>query len=421
MVTAYRSVRRVCCQGRGAGIPLIAYSNVTSQMAPRHSNHGAASDKDRFPATGLTGLPVTVRDVARAAGLSVASVSRALSGARRVRPDVGQRVAEAAAALGYRPNPVARALSIGSTSTVGLVVPDILNPFFPKLAEAVEHALRSAGLSMLLMNAENDPGWEENCISELTNRRVDGLLISATHRAKSRQAIEEAAEVVPVVQIDRYASRNVDRVVTDPRQTVQLCVDHMAAQGCKAFAFVGAESSASPAAARRRAFERVTRDYDPGAGARVLTGDFSLGWGYESAKLVANRWPEVDAVVCANDLIALGVVQGSIDLGRDIPGELAITGCDDTFFSGVSRPTITSIAQPVRGIAMTGLDLLARSARENRPASVALSPELHIRGSTVPRRNAEPGAKTTRTARPPARGGRQARPTSVKGRPVAAL
>ena len=359
---------------------------------------------------------VTVRDVARAAGLSVASVSRALSGARPVRPEVGQRVAEAAAALGYRPNLVARALSVGATSTIGLVVPDILTPFFPKLAEAVERTLRSLGLSLLLMNAENDPAWEKNCISELTNRRVDGLLISATHRVKSRQAIEEAAEVVPVVQIDRYASPKVDRVVTDAVETVRVCVDHMAAQGCRTFAFVGAESSASPAMARRRAFERVTRDYDPGARARVLTGDFSLTWGYESAKLIANHWSDVDAVVCANDLIALGVIQGSIDLGRDIPGEMAITGCDDTIFSEVSRPTITSIAQPVWEIASTGIDLLGRLTGERQPLSVELAPELHIRGSTAPHYSTGSVARGTGPARPATKRGGQVRTNAAKVR-----
>ncbi len=121
--------------------------------------------------------------MARVAGLSVASVSRALSGARTVRPDVARRVKEAAEALGYKPDHVARALSVGSTSSIGLVVPDIMNPFFPALADAVERSLKSAGLSMLLMNAENDPEWEQRCILELISRRVDGLLVSATHRA----------------------------------------------------------------------------------------------------------------------------------------------------------------------------------------------------------------------------------------------
>ena len=148
----------------------------------------------------------------------------------------------------------------------------------------------------------------------------------------------------------------------------------------------------------------------------MLTSDFSWDWGYESAKLIANRWPEVDAVVCANDLIALGVVQGSIELGRDIPGELAITGCDDTFFSGVSRPTITSIAQPVWAIASTGIDLLARSTREGRPISIELAPELHIRASTVPRDSTEPAAGASRRAGRPAARRRQMRPSADKGR-----
>ncbi len=331
----------------------------------------------------MTQAKVTVRDVARAAGLSVASVSRALSGARRVRPEVAQRVAQAAEALGYRPDPVARALSLGATASIGLVVPDIMTPFFPALAEAVERTLRSAGLSMLLMNAENDPVWEEGCISELVDRRVDGLLISATHRINSREAIEKAANSLPVVQIDRYATSSVDRVVTDPLKTVRLCVDHMAAQGCSTFAFVGAKSSASPAMARRLAFQRITRALDPGATGRVLTSDFSMDWGYEAAKVIANRWPQVDAVVCANDLIALGMIQGSVDLGRSVPQDLAVTGCDDTFFSGVSRPTVTSIAQPVWELARTGIDLLARPSKKRQPQSIELDPVLHVRGSTV--------------------------------------
>ena len=331
---------------------------------------------------GLARPKVTVRDVARAAGLSVASVSRALSGARPVRPEIARRVTEAAEALGYRPDPVARALSIGSTSSIGLVVPDIVNPFFPALADAVERSVRSVGFSLLLMNAENDPGWEKRCISELIGRRIDGLLISATHRTSSRQAIEEAAKIVPVVQIDRFASPNVHRVVTDPVTTVKLCVDHMASQGCSAFAFVGAKISASPAFARERAFKRLTRAIDPGAPARVLRGDFSVDWGYDAAKLTVNRWPQVDAVVCANDLIALGVLQGSLDIGRNIPGDLAVTGCDDTFFSGLSRPTVTSIEQPVLEMARTAVDLLALHDRETRPVSIELAPKLHARGST---------------------------------------
>jgi LacI family transcriptional regulator len=258
-----------------------------------------------------------------------------------------------------------------------------LNPFFPVLAEAIERTLRSAGLSMLLMNSENDANVERSCIAELIDRRVDGLLISATHRIKSRPAIEEAAKLLPVVQVDRFATSNVDRVVTDPVQTVLLSIEHMAAQGRRTFAFVGAKSSASPAMARRFAFQRLVRTFDPGAPDRVLTSDFSLDWGFEAAKRIAKCWPEVDAVVCANDLIALGLVQGSIDLGRNIPQDLAVTGCDDTFLTGVNRPTITSVAQPVWEIARHAIDLLRRPPSGQEPLAIELAPELHARGSTV--------------------------------------
>lgn len=314
----------------------------------------------------------------------MASVSRALSGSRPVRPEIAQRVTDAAEVLGYRPHSVARALSVGSTSTIGLVVPDILSPFFPALTAAIEQTLRSSGLSVLLMNAQNDPEWERSCIAELIDRRVDGLLISATHRTKSRQPIEDAAKILPVVQVDRFATLNVDRVYTDPVKTVLLSVEHMVAQGCRTFAFVGAKSSASPAMGRRLAFQRIVRTVDPGAAARVLTNDFSIDWGYEAAKLIAQHWPEVDAVVCANDLIALGVVQGSVDLGRDVPKDLAVSGCDDSFFSGVSRPTVTSVAQPVLGIARSAIDLLRQRPSGRKSISIELAPELCVRGSTVP-------------------------------------
>lgn len=327
---------------------------------------------------------VTVRDVARAAGLSVASVSRALSGTRRVSPEVARRVAKAADSLNYKPHFVARALSLGSTSTVGLIVPDILNPFFPVLAEAIERTLKSEGLSMLLMNSENDANAERDCIAQLIDRRVDGLLISATHRIRSRPAIEQSAKVIPVVQVDRFATSNVDRVVTDPVKTVLLPIEHMAAQGRRNFAFVGAQSSASPAMARRVAFQRLVRNFDAEAPDRVLTSDFSLDWGYEAAKAIARRWPEVDAVVCANDLVALGLVQGSIDLGRHVPQDLAVTGCDDTFLNRVIRPTITSVAQPVWEIARHAVDLLGRPASSRKPLAIELAPELHARGSTTP-------------------------------------
>jgi LacI family transcriptional regulator len=345
--------------------------------------------------TSVANRKVTVRDVARHTGLSVASVSRALSGSRPVTAEVAEIVLAAAEELGYQPDHLARALSVGRTSTVGLVVPDITTPFFSMLADAVERVLRKEGLAMLLMNAQNDPEWERECVELLLARRIDGLMISPTHQAKSARTVQEAASRLPVVQIDRYATAKVTRIITDPLQTIALSVDHLREQGRSTFAFVGAESSASTAATRLRAYERLMADDPNGSAARVLTGRFTTDWGYECSGVIVERWPDVDAVICANDLIALGVIQGFQALRRDVPTDVAVTGCDDTLFSAISRPTVTSVAQPLAGLAEAALEALQGQSQDETTKLVSLAPTLHIRGSSVTQRR-----RRTRTSMP---------------------
>jgi len=325
----------------------------------------------------------TIRDVARESGLSVASVSRALSGSRPVTPAVATLVDEVARRLGYRPDHVAQSLSTGRTATVGLVLPDISSPFFPALAGAIEKTLRMSGLTMLLMSAENDPEWEKKCVADLVARRIDGLLISPSHRFRSRPTIDDAMARIPVVQVDRYASTRAHRVVTDATAAIQLVLKHMTQQGYQHFAFVGAKSSASSAWARSRAYRRLIPSIDPQGAERTVTGEFTVDFGQRSAEYIFARWPDVDAVACANDLIALGFIQAAIGLGRDVPGDVAVSGCDDTFFSTVTHPTITSVVQPVRDIARKAIDLLVGNEQINRPAVVELMPELQVRTSTV--------------------------------------
>ena len=334
---------------------------------------------------------VTIRDVARESGLSVASVSRALSGSRPVTPAVARVVDDVASRLGYRPDHVAQSLSTGRTATVGLVLPDIASPFFPALAGAIEKTLRTSGLTMLLMSTENDPEWERKCVADLVARRIDGLLISPCHRFRSRPTIDDAMGRIPVVQVDRYASARAHRVVTDAMATVQLVLQHMTQQGYRRFAFVGAKSSASSAWARSRAYRRLIPSVDPQGAERTVTGEFTVDFGRRSAEYVFAHWPDVDAVVCANDLIALGFIQAGIELGREVPGDIAVSGCDDTFFSTVSHPTITSVVQPVWDIARKAIELLVGGEQINGPAVVEFMPELRVRTSTDRYRNQHTG------------------------------
>jgi len=326
-----------------------------------------------------------MQDVAREAKLSVASVSRALSGgagSRQVGDDVLKEVRRAAAKLGYQLNPIARALRVGHSDIVGLVVPDIALPFFSALASGLEAVLRRARLGMFLLDAGNDPVLERQGISQLIARRVDKIIISPVHMTRSRAAVDYARSYASVVQIDRYASLQAHRVITGPLMTIQLPFDHLIEQGCSAFVFVGAADSASVSIDRLTTYKNLLKQHDKLSFKRTLSGSYSVAWGQEAASEILRKWPNIDAVICADDLIALGVIQGLQAAGREVPKQIAVAGCDDTFFAVNNHPRITSVKQPVGAMAARAMELLLNGADE--PAQTALiAPELCVRESTA--------------------------------------
>ena len=343
-----------------------------------------------------------MQDVAREAKLSVASVSRALSGAgsRQVGDDVVREVRRAASKLGYQLNPIARALRVGHSDIVGLVVPDIALPFFSALASGLEAVLRGAGLGMFLLDAGNEPALERQCISQLIARRVDKIIISPVQMARSRATIDYARSYASVVQIDRYASRQAHRVIADPVKTIELPLNHLIEQGCSSFVFVGAADAASVSIDRLAAYRNLLKQHDKFSYKRTLSGSYSVSWGQEAAAEILKKWPEIDAVICADDLIALGVIQGLQAAGRQVPKQIAVAGCDDTFFAVNNHPRITSVQQPIGAMAARAMEMLLNGADE--PAQAALiEPQLCVRESTVrippalrsrrPRRAAESG------------------------------
>jgi LacI family transcriptional regulator len=327
---------------------------------------------------------VTMQDVAREANLSVASVSRALSGAgsRQVGDDLLNKVRRAASKLGYELNPIARALRVGQSGIVGLVVPDIALPFFSALASGLEPILRKAQLGMFLLDSGNDAAFERQGVDQLIARRVDKIVISPVHMTRSRATVDFARSYASVVQIDRYASPEAHRVITDPVKTIKLPLDHLREQGCSAFVFVGAGDRSSVSLDRLSAYRRVLKHHDELSCKRSLRGSYSVALGQRAAAEILRKWPGVDAVVCGDDLIALGVIQGLEAAGREVPKQVAVAGCDDSFFAVNTRPRITSVRQPVGAMAARALELLLNGA--DRPAETLLiEPELRVRESTL--------------------------------------
>ena len=326
---------------------------------------------------------VTVHDVARRAGVSIATVSRALTGARRVAPDIADRVQTAATELGYRPDTVARSLRRQETRTVGLVIADITNPFFPALVQAVEGAAREAELGVLFADAQNDPAIERAAVDLLLGRRVDALLISPCHRVRSRSALVGAATAVPVVQLDRFASTAAHYVGLDHDDAVGRLLDHLSRTGRRHFALVGSDPSISTAWERQSAYVDRVPAYDPAGTDRVLVGEYSVEWGRQAAAEIMRRWPEVDAMLCANDLIAVGASQGLQRLGMAVPGRVAVTGFDDTLLASTAVPALTSVNQPLRQMADAAVALVDRSVVGSPTIRRKLTGDLIVRASSA--------------------------------------
>ncbi|MFE0102420.1 LacI family DNA-binding transcriptional regulator [Streptomyces sp. NPDC059009] len=338
---------------------------------------------------------VTLRDVALASGCSVATVSRVLAGTRPVGSETAERVRAAAERLGYRPNHAARALRSKATGTVGLVLPQITNPFYPALVRELTHALHADGRAVLLADCDDDPAAEAEHLADLLGRQVDALLVIPADARRSREAVALAAARVPLVLMDRGCGPGIaDSVAVDNAAGMALVLDHLAAAGRRRVCFLGAAGTASAAAERRSAYEAGAGALDPQAPGRIVLGDFSVEWGRAAVDAVWHHRP--DAVVCANDLIAAGALQRLHELGARVPHDIAVTGFDDIPLAGLAAPGLTTVRQPVAELAAEAARLLDRrlAGEGGTPAqrAIRLAPELVVRGSSAPRHAAAPDA-----------------------------
>ncbi|HLU71816.1 MAG TPA: LacI family DNA-binding transcriptional regulator [Nonomuraea sp.] len=331
-------------------------------------------------------MSVTIHDVARAAGVSVASASRALSGRRRVTPEIAERVARAAAELGYQPNAVAKALRDQTTGTIGMVVPGIGNPFFTTIVEAVERELQNFGTDLLLCSSQSSPEVEARRLETLLARRVDGLIISPCGIEASVPAVLDAARRVPLVQLDRHIEGGgADWVGVDDEAGMSQAVDHVAAGGAHSVVFVGSRLLNSSARLRLDGFERAAAR--AGMEARTpLLGDFTLEWGIEAGRRLLDDGPLPDAVVCGNDEIAVGLLRSLRTGGTRIPEDVSVVGFDDVGHATMCDPPLTTVRQPVEEMAAEAVRLLGQiKAGDPRPAQrIAIAPSIVVRQTSRP-------------------------------------
>lgn len=322
----------------------------------------------------------TIVDVAREAGVSVSTASNALTGVRRVGADTRKRVRAVADKLGYEPNLVARSLSSKRTGMIGLVVPDLTDPFLMKLVGGVERAAAEEGLSLIIGDSRNDAAREERYLKAFEDRRVDGLMAIPASTAKLAR-LNSLADSVPTVLMDREVyGWTGDFVSCDHRRGAEMLVDHLVSLGHTRIAQLAGDQEISSARVRHLAVRARLAEH----GLAVVSEGFSsftIDDAQDQAKRIVERAGAFTALCAGDDLIALAVLSAAHHAGARLPDDLSVVGFDDIDTAGLSWPALTTIRQPVDRIAVEAIKLLLdRSAGPGR--HVLLQPELVIRESS---------------------------------------
>lgn len=325
-------------------------------------------------------MAVTIRDVARAAGVSPATVCRALTTPERVRDTTRARVVQAATELGYSPNRAARGLITGRTGNLGIIVPDLANPFFPSVVKGVQARAREADYAVFLADTDEDPALEADLVRALS-KQVDGIVLCSPRMGEDdlRAVVGET----PVVMLNRRIGR-IPSVTVDNLDGMRQATAHLTALGHRRVAYVGGPRTSWSNRERLRALRTVAA----AAGLSLVEiGNVipQFEGGVAAADLVLAA--DVTAVITYNDVIALGLLSRFRARDVPVPARMSVIGVDDIALSAMVDPSLTTIALPKEQTGRAGVDLLlALMENPNRGGAARreLATQLMVRGSTGP-------------------------------------
>lgn len=330
-------------------------------------------------------MAVTIRDVAREAGVSQATAARALAGYGYVSGRARARVRAAAERLGYRPHHVARALASGSTMTVGLVVGDIENPFFAAAARGLADALDEQGYTVLLANSDEDLEQERLAVETLLARHVDGLVVVPASPGSAGHLAPVAEAGRPLVLLDRpVKGLRVDTVMVDNAAGAARAVRHLISHGHCRIGMVSDSPEIGTSAERIAGYRRALREKGIATDAGLLSiGGPTPADGHAATHALLAAAEPPSALFTANNFMTLGAVRAVRELGLTIPTEVALVGFDDLDWTTIVDPPLTVVAQPVHELGRTvGERLLARlGGGGGVPRRIRLRTELVVRAS----------------------------------------
>jgi LacI family transcriptional regulator len=310
---------------------------------------------------------VTIRDVARVARVSIATVSRALNNTGTVRPEIRERVLRAARKLRYTPHSGARSLIFGRTHTVGLLLPDLHGEYFSELIRGVDRAARRRGLHLLVSSSHGSASEASSAVRSL-NGRIDGLL--AMVPGEDAAILQEAVpQTLPTVLINsRTSGTDYATFLVDDFGGARARTSHLLERGYRRIVHIRGAAGNLQAEERVRGYRTALRG-SGAAPAEVLEGDFTEDSGYRAGQLLAARAPRPDAVFAANDMMAVGCLVALREARIRVPQDMGLAGFDDIPLARFLSPPLTTVRADVATLGLRALERLAGLIDEREPAS----------------------------------------------------
>jgi LacI family transcriptional regulator len=327
---------------------------------------------------------VTVEDVARAAGVSLMTVSRAINDREGIGEETRARILTLSQQMGYQPSRIARSLAARQTATLGLVIPDVSNPFFAHIARGAEDAAYENGYNVFLLNSAEDPARERSALDSLWQQEVDGVILCSSRLPQDDLQVyfERFPQMVLVNRELESSQPTVATINVDDRAGAEAAVRYLLESGRERIVFIaGPETSVSG--------QRRLEGYK--AGLAAFSRSFDANWvehcppttqgGLEAALRLLERHPEMGAILAFNDLVAVGALQACKAGWKIVPTETAVIGADDIPLASLVQPMLTTLRVNQYEIGRSAIALLLEMFAKSPARAINLQPELVLRGS----------------------------------------
>jgi LacI family transcriptional regulator len=330
----------------------------------------------------------TVKDVAKLANVSIATVSRYINNVGFISGELKSKIERAIKELDYYPNKIAQNFSKGRTGTVGIIIPDISNPFFPELVRGVSDFLFGNNLHVHLLNSDNDPDKEELFLKDLQSMWVDGIIIAPSDSENRNFNLFNQIQSPKVILDREIIGLSTDLVVVNNKKGSFEAVKYLISNGHRSIVFLGGLRFTLTAQKRYSGWMRALtenhiydKDYE-------FWGEYSIDSGYRMMQEVFEKIGKVDAVFACNDLISLGAMQAVEERKYKMPDDISIVGFDDIYLSKFLKPPLTTVRQPTYEMGETAARLLLSRIENNEeyePEKIVVEGQLIIRGSVAKR------------------------------------